>query len=192
MNDEADRVAGMAGQIVGIDLDHASLIQHQRVHHALLADGGRLPFASGSFDLVTANMVVEHLSDPAGVLREVRRVLRPGGRFIYHTPNLRNFKLRIVSVLPQPAKNWLAMFLEGRAEEDVYPTHYRMNTPGAARRHAAESGFDLEDLVLVEDSASAQMLGPVVVIELLVTKLLRAARFTELRSNLVVALRKPV
>ena len=47
-------------------------------------EGGRLPYADASFDVVFANMVFEHIPwpDVPGVLREIRRVLRPGGRFI--------------------------------------------------------------------------------------------------------------
>jgi len=38
-----------------------------------------LPFAGGVFDLVTAQLVVHFMADPAGGLREMRRVTRPGG-----------------------------------------------------------------------------------------------------------------
>ena len=41
--------------------------------------GGRLPFEDGVFDLVTNNQVMEHVGDLDGVLREIHRVLKPGG-----------------------------------------------------------------------------------------------------------------
>ena len=43
------------------------------------SDMRRLPFAADSFDFLVANEVLEHLPEPAGALREIRRVLRPGG-----------------------------------------------------------------------------------------------------------------
>jgi SAM-dependent methyltransferase len=43
------------------------------------ADAGRLPFADGEFDLVVSSSALEHMHDPAAVLRECFRVLRPGG-----------------------------------------------------------------------------------------------------------------
>jgi SAM-dependent methyltransferase len=51
-------------------------------------DGERLPFAGRSFDLVYSRQVLEHVPDPAGHLREVARVLRPGGAFIGSTSQL--------------------------------------------------------------------------------------------------------
>jgi ubiquinone/menaquinone biosynthesis C-methylase UbiE len=49
------------------------------------ADGMRLPFASGSFDLVLSHAVIEHVADPAEYLREARRVLTPGGLLFLQT-----------------------------------------------------------------------------------------------------------
>ena len=43
-------------------------------------------FASESFDFVICNHVLEHVSAPMAALREVRRILRPGGRFVCQTP----------------------------------------------------------------------------------------------------------
>ncbi len=50
-------------------------------------DGTRLPFAAAAFDAVVALQVIEHVADDAGFLREVRRVVRPGGQAILTTPN---------------------------------------------------------------------------------------------------------
>ncbi|GIJ70975.1 hypothetical protein Voc01_058920 [Virgisporangium ochraceum] len=44
------------------------------------ADAGRLPFADGGFGTVVANHMLYHVDDPDAVLRELARVLRPGGR----------------------------------------------------------------------------------------------------------------
>lgn len=51
------------------------------------AAASALPFADASFDLVVAESVFELVTDSAAALRDVRRVLRPGGVLILATPN---------------------------------------------------------------------------------------------------------
>ena len=46
----------------------------------VLADGARLPFADATLDGVICLEVLEHVPDPAGVIAEIARVLRPGGQ----------------------------------------------------------------------------------------------------------------
>jgi SAM-dependent methyltransferase len=46
------------------------------------ACGEAIPFAAGAFDVVFCSNVIDHTSDPPRVVREVERVLRPGGHFI--------------------------------------------------------------------------------------------------------------
>jgi SAM-dependent methyltransferase len=53
---------------------------------AVQADAIRLPFAPASFDAVFAFDVLEHVEDEDGALREIRRVLRPDGRFVLSVP----------------------------------------------------------------------------------------------------------
>jgi 2-polyprenyl-3-methyl-5-hydroxy-6-metoxy-1,4-benzoquinol methylase len=51
-----------------------------------ILDGGALPFPEGAFDVVWAGEVIEHVADVVGLLAEVRRVLRWGGRLLLTTP----------------------------------------------------------------------------------------------------------
>ncbi len=53
----------------------------------LCLDGRGLPFADRSFDIVTSFKVIEHITDHAQFFAEIRRVVRPGGRVIFTTPN---------------------------------------------------------------------------------------------------------
>ena len=45
-----------------------------------------LDFPDGYFDYVTMLAVIEHIDDPGPLLKEIHRVLKPGGRFIFTTP----------------------------------------------------------------------------------------------------------
>jgi SAM-dependent methyltransferase len=54
-----------------------------------------LPYADASFDVVTATEVIEHLEDFRRIVREIHRVLRPGGVCILSTPNILNLNSRL-------------------------------------------------------------------------------------------------
>jgi SAM-dependent methyltransferase len=58
---------------------------------AVGGDAHRLPFASGSFDLVVSCDSLEHFTDPGSAVREVRRVLTDGGSFVIWVPFLHPF-----------------------------------------------------------------------------------------------------
>jgi SAM-dependent methyltransferase len=52
-------------------------------------------FASCSFDAVLASHLIEHLNNPGSLVKEVGRILKPGGRFIVTTPNISGFQAKI-------------------------------------------------------------------------------------------------
>src|SRR5215472_13711009 len=58
-------------------------------------DGMTLPFGVATFDLVVLVEVIEHVSDKSRLLREIARVLRPGGRLFLTTPNPDSAALQI-------------------------------------------------------------------------------------------------
>jgi len=57
---------------------------HGRRHH-VAADGCALPFADGTFDLVTSNLAMQWVEEPMWMMREMRRVLAPGGLMLFST-----------------------------------------------------------------------------------------------------------
>ena len=54
-----------------------------------------LPYPDATFDVVTATEVIEHLEDFRQVVREIHRVLKPGGVCILSTPNILNLNSRL-------------------------------------------------------------------------------------------------
>lgn len=177
--------------LVGVDLDLPSLRKNEEHDWLVFGRIDPLPFAPESFDIITSNMVAEHLEDPLAGLVSVREVLMPGGRFVFHTPNLRSPLARLSSWLPQWIKNPLILLLEGRHEDDVFPTRYRLNTESAIRELAADAGLDVLELEHVETTATTSRLGPLSVFELLWIRLLRRPSLAWLRTNLVVVLQRP-
>lgn len=60
--------------------------QKDRAGLSVVADIGAIPLADGSVDHAICMEVLEHLPDPLPVLREIRRVVRPGGEILVSTP----------------------------------------------------------------------------------------------------------
>ena len=115
--------------VVGVDVDRKALeLARERLGiETVWADvEDELPFADRSFDVVVAGEVLEHLADPAAAVGHVRRVLRPGGRFVGSVPNAFRLKSRI-------------RFAAGRHPE-TDDTHLQLFTPANLRRLL--SGFD--------------------------------------------------
>lgn len=139
---------------VGLDPDVASLAEHRaRGMPVLRGRGEHLPFTDESFDLIVCLWVLEHLRSPEQVLHEVRRVLRPGGHFLFLTPNLRNPLLtlnRLGRAVPQLQRR-LVPRLYGRIEADTFPVQYRANTTSAIRSLAERSGLQVAELRVVPD-----------------------------------------
>ncbi|MGO8913086.1 MAG: methyltransferase domain-containing protein [Bradyrhizobium sp.] len=94
----------------------------------------RLPFADAVFDYISSHEVIEHVEDPAIVLAEFRRVLKPGGVCVIATPN--------------GASWWIdhlrqrVMRLFGRRGAPVGADHTR--PPSFWRREFTRAGFVLE------------------------------------------------
>jgi SAM-dependent methyltransferase len=81
---------------VGADIADSPEVASRRRTDAefVTFDGERLPFDDGSFELVYCKQVLEHVRRPEALLREVARVLAPGGSFAGSTSQLEAFHSR--------------------------------------------------------------------------------------------------
>ncbi len=94
----AERV-GQTGQVVGLDHDSDVLqAAHQaaagRANILVVASAAeQIPFPPGTFDRVRADRVLQHVKQPAAVLAEMYRVLRPGGLLVLVEPDWKSIAL---------------------------------------------------------------------------------------------------
>ena len=112
------------GQAEGVDVSEDALefCRARGLDHVKLGAAEELPYDDGTFDLVTAFDVVEHMDDDLAGLKEMRRVLRPGGRVLLFVPAF--------------------MFLWG-LQDDVSHHRRRYRLPELARV-LEEAGFEIE------------------------------------------------
>jgi SAM-dependent methyltransferase len=137
----------------GLEIWGADLQAHPQLRHPewfrLLGPSGAIPFANDTFDLVCCLWVLEHVQRPAVFLREVYRVLRPGGWLVAHSVNGQHYVAwirRAFDLVPHAVVQRLVRRLYGRQEHDTFPTRYRLNTLPQLRREACRSGLTLEVL----------------------------------------------
>ncbi len=85
-------------QWVGVDIEESPEVAERTRGDAefVTFDGEHLPFDDGSFELVYCKQVLEHVERPRELLREVARVLQPGGWFAGSTSQLEAFHSRSV------------------------------------------------------------------------------------------------
>jgi len=84
--------------VIGVDHSEVALLRAYQKGVASLCcdpDGKGLPFRDNAFATVVSNSSVEHLFHPEEVLREIHRVLEPGGRFLWMVPNIGHWRFRL-------------------------------------------------------------------------------------------------
>jgi len=112
------------GEAEGVDVSEEALAfcRARGLDKVRLGAAEELPYEDGTFDLVTAFDVVEHMDDDLAGLKEMRRVLRPGGRALLFVPAF--------------------MFLWG-LQDDVSHHRRRYRLP-ELRRVLEQAGFEVE------------------------------------------------
>jgi SAM-dependent methyltransferase len=138
----------LVARLVGVDVSE-NIFANRLLDHAVRGDLTRLPFRDGTFDVVFSKFVFEHLQDPLACMRELRRVTRPGGSLVIHTPNRYHYVAVGAMLTPQRFHGWFNA-RRGRDEVDTFPTAYRANDRRTLGRLAERSGYRVERLALVE------------------------------------------
>ena len=137
------RLRGRASRLIGIDL--VSFIVDDPDLQLIQTSVEQMPMVgSGEVDLAYSRAVMEHLENPAAALREIARVLKPGGRYIALTPSFWDYGSIIAWIVPNAFHGKIVKFSEGRDEVDTFPTHYRANTKTALRRLAEDAGLQID------------------------------------------------
>jgi SAM-dependent methyltransferase len=134
---------GKAKRLVGVDrvnFAKGEKVAGLELHNNDLA---KIDLESASVDLVISRSVLEHIKDIEPVYREIHRVLKPGGHFLFLVPNFTDYVSLISWMVPNKLHGWIVSKAEGRSPEDTFPTFYNSNTLGSVRRLSQATGFEL-------------------------------------------------
>jgi 2-polyprenyl-3-methyl-5-hydroxy-6-metoxy-1,4-benzoquinol methylase len=149
----ADEIASRARFVVGIDVDIDSLAHAVRSTgrpRFVAASGEHLPFRDERFDAVVCNHVYEHVADASLLVREIHRVLRPGGACYFaggHTLQLiePHYRLPLLSWLPRPmASAWMRALKRGDAYTEKFVAPWKL---GALLRPFSDVRFISTDML---------------------------------------------
>jgi SAM-dependent methyltransferase len=115
-----------------------------------------LPFSDNQFDFVTYTDVMEHHSfSPKRILREIHRVLAPGGQIILVTPNHASLYNRLKLLLGGSVNDDFDYFFDQSAEERIYGGHHREYTRAELKAALRRTEFRVRECrVFEQDLAS--------------------------------------
>jgi SAM-dependent methyltransferase len=149
-NVEQMNFKGIAKFVAGIDPEEVvSINPYLDEAKQLDLKNNIIPYADNTFDLVFSDNVMEHIQNPSVVLKEIMRVLKPGGVFLSKTPN----KWHYMPIVARLTPNWFHKFynkLRGRKTIDTFRTAYKLNSSRAVKKHANEAGFSVRKIQLIE------------------------------------------
>ena len=138
-----------AGLACGLDLD-PRVAANPFLHEGRVGDAERIPWPDDTFDVVVCNNVLEHLSRPAAVFREVRRCLKPERDVPRQDPELAALRSAARPLHALRISTSGSNQKRGRAREDTFPTLYRANSSRSIHRHCRSAGLTVDDVDHVE------------------------------------------
>lgn len=142
-------VYAQAKKRIGLDVDPYAR-ENPVMDEVHIMEEETFPLPDACADVVVAQWVVEHVVHPEVFLREVKRVLKPGGVLVFMTTNIRSPMIWLTSHLPTRVKSLFRARVLGYADDETFPTVYAMNTPGELLRLAGVHGFSVQALERIE------------------------------------------
>ncbi len=185
----AEQLAGRCRRLVGID-PAPTLAENPFVHEKLAISVDRYR-GENEFDLVTARMVAEHVSDPEGFLARISAALRPGGLLVVYTVNRFSPVPLLTTLVPMGLRHRVKRFLWGAEERDTFPTAYRMNTRRRLLRLARGAGLREVAFARLDDCRTFGRFRLLSTLELVSRKGLRAVSLAYPEQCLLGVYRKP-
>ena len=176
-------------RLVGIDPLREAIAANPVIRCGAQAVLEHLPFANHTFAGVYSDSVFEHIDNPAQVVGEFFRVLKPGGRVIINTNSVFNPFMFPNKFLSVRQREWIKR--RARIEsEGTFPAPYRINTRRRLVRFLKHAGFT--DIRIYRWGVPATYTPRwFLVLQLLMEMIATMPPFTALKHRLMATCRKP-
>ena len=128
-----DAIPGRTIETYGIDIGEEAVERARRAGHHAVAGRFELDteLPDGTFDLILASHVIEHVDDPVGFARRAAELLKPGGVFMFATPNVDSADVR------RFGRFWGGWH---------FPRHWTLYDPASAQRLADQIGLEVAQI----------------------------------------------
>ena len=115
-------------KVIGVDLDRHGLNKNNLVDQKIMSDLIEIPLPDNSVDIYVSAWVLEHIKKPKKFIKEVNRLLKPGGYFVFITPNKDGWYAVISEAIPDSFHSTIVEKMYKRPADDTFQTYYKLNS----------------------------------------------------------------
>jgi ubiquinone/menaquinone biosynthesis C-methylase UbiE len=137
--------------VYGLDIDEKALAKNKIIKNKIHSSIKKMPFDDSFFDLIVNAWVMEHLENPERAFKEVYRVLKPNGKVIFLTPNVWNYNIWIIRMIPRKFHDFFTRRLYDRQENDTFLKYYKINSVKKIDKILTATGLKKIKVILNDD-----------------------------------------
>lgn len=141
-----------AKKVIGLDIDEKFLAMNKVIDEKVVAPLENMPQVKDeSIDLIISSWVLEHIYDADKVFAEISRVLKPGGKFIFLTPNKWNYVVLLNRIISEKVRMFVVNRMAKNLTTDPMPAFYKANSVGKIRALVKKYGLSVNTLIINGD-----------------------------------------
>lgn len=150
-----------------------------------------LPFKNSIFDIIVSRDVCGHLINPYVVFAELSRVLKPGGKIIFITPNKYCYTAICSRLLTTKFKKYFLKTVFNERAYDNFPTYYRFNTKKQIEKIVSRTGLKIDKFLAIRHYPYYLMFSVALFkLGMLYDRFITAMKMDYLQSSFLVILSK--
>ncbi|SDT96855.1 class I SAM-dependent methyltransferase [Desulfobacula phenolica] len=155
-------IAAACDIAVGADITYLNPCNANPSVKFIINDLSAIGLCDACLDMVISRSVMEHIKTPEDIFNEINRILKPGGYFIFLTPNLYDYASIFSKLIPNRFHPLIVKMTEGRNEDDTFPAYYKANTRRDIQDLASGTGFEIKEIEFLGQYPAYLMFNPFV------------------------------